>query len=102
MCLAEGSLEYTISTCKMCAILKEMYRKPHAVCPHKLKMQVCRKRENHPRGADIVHHTNAEIRTFNGCGYCKVGTSETWPTRVCLMLTDALITDISHSVGGLP
>jgi hypothetical protein len=97
MCLAEGSLEYTISTCKMCAILKEMYRKPHAVCPHKLKMQVCRKRENHPRGADIVHHTNAEIRTFNGCGYCKVGTSESsCPTRVCLMLTDALNTDLAH------
>ncbi|KAF8312285.1 hypothetical protein DL93DRAFT_2098402 [Clavulina sp. PMI_390] len=70
MCLVEGSLEYSTSTCKMCTVMKEVYNVRKGVCPHKSKMQVCRRRENHPR-ADIVYHTNAEIRTFNGCGYCK-------------------------------
>lgn len=71
--------------------MKEVYRKPYAVCPHKSKMQVCRKRENHPRGGSIVHYTNAEIRTFNGCGFCKVRV-----VGLVLVLVRMLTTDVQQ------
>lgn len=110
MCIQEGSLEYSTSTCKMCAVMKEVYRKPFAVCPHKTKMQFCRRGENHPRGGSIVHYTNAQISTFNGCGYCKVRAAQHHsfslflfytldPHVENLMLTDA---DNIYSVGQFP
>ncbi|KAL0582026.1 hypothetical protein V5O48_000084 [Marasmius crinis-equi] len=36
--------------------------------------EVCRNRANHPR-ADYLFLKNAEVETFNGCGFCK------WTTR---------------------
>lgn len=71
MCFAEDSVEYATATCAMCAVMREVYSKPHTICPHVPAMGVCRNRVNHPK-ADIVHYRNAEIKTFNGCGYCKV------------------------------
>ena len=71
MCFAEDSVEYATATCAMCAVMREVYNKPHTICPHVPAMGVCRNRANHPK-ADIVHYRNAEIKTYNGCGYCKV------------------------------
>ena len=34
-------------------------------------MGVCKNRSNHPRH-DVVHFRNAELSSFNGCGFCKV------------------------------
>ncbi|KAF8450392.1 hypothetical protein L210DRAFT_907905, partial [Boletus edulis BED1] len=50
--------------CPMCKVFK-----PSAArCPH--LRDVCYNRANHPR-IDVVHLKNAEVKTFNGCGYCK-------------------------------
>ncbi|KAF8338965.1 uncharacterized protein EI90DRAFT_3039842 [Cantharellus anzutake] len=71
MCYAEDSVEYQTATCKMCAVTKLVYQKSRTACPHVQAMGICQSRENHPRGANIIHYRNAEINTFNGCGYCK-------------------------------
>jgi hypothetical protein len=71
MCFAEDSVEYATATCAMCAVMREVYNKPHTLCPHVPAMGVCRNRTNHPK-ADMVYYRNAEIKTYNGCGYCKV------------------------------
>ncbi|KAF9519548.1 hypothetical protein BS47DRAFT_1260704, partial [Hydnum rufescens UP504] len=70
MCFAEDSVEYATATCVMCAVMREVYNKPHTLCPHVPAMGVCRNRANHPK-ADMVYYRNAEIKTYNGCGYCK-------------------------------
>ncbi|KAJ3534892.1 hypothetical protein NM688_g7061 [Phlebia brevispora] len=45
-------------------------------CPH-IK-ETCRNRALHPR-YDVVYLKNAEVQTFNGCGYCKWARSNTNP-----------------------
>ncbi|KAF9226440.1 hypothetical protein BS17DRAFT_775632 [Gyrodon lividus] len=50
--------------CPMCKVFKPS----GARCPH--VRDVCYNRANHPR-LDIVHLKNAEVKSFNGCGYCK-------------------------------
>ncbi|KAK0490999.1 hypothetical protein IW261DRAFT_1435129 [Armillaria novae-zelandiae] len=63
MCYAYGSLEQTISTCPMCKVF------PHPLrCPH--VREVCRNRASHPR-FDVYFLKNAEVDSFNGCGFCK-------------------------------
>lgn len=47
------------------------YRNVPTRCPHKENMGVCKNRANHPRH-DVVHFRNAELSSFNGCGFCKV------------------------------
>lgn len=47
----------------MCKVFK-----PSGRCPH--VTEVCRNRAAHPRG-DVVYMKNAEVQTFNGCGFCK-------------------------------
>ncbi|KIJ20147.1 hypothetical protein PAXINDRAFT_166282 [Paxillus involutus ATCC 200175] len=50
--------------CPMCKVFK-----PSAArCPH--VRDICYNRANHPR-LDVVHLKNAEVKSFNGCGYCK-------------------------------
>lgn len=41
---------------------------PHARCPH--IRETCRNRALHPR-MDVLYLKNAEVDSFNGCGYCK-------------------------------
>ncbi|TRM67986.1 hypothetical protein BD626DRAFT_395225 [Schizophyllum amplum] len=63
MCYAYGSIDQATKTCPMCKVF------PHGRgCPH--SRDVCRNRANHPR-CDVVYLKNAEVDTFNGCGYCK-------------------------------
>ncbi|KAF9247188.1 hypothetical protein BU15DRAFT_38704 [Melanogaster broomeanus] len=50
--------------CPMCKVFKPS----GARCPH--VRDVCYNRANHPR-LDVVHLKNAEVKSFNGCGYCK-------------------------------
>ncbi|KAL1760017.1 hypothetical protein FB107DRAFT_256700 [Schizophyllum commune] len=63
MCYAHGSIDQAVKTCPMCRVF------PHGRgCPH--TREVCRNRANHSR-CDVVYIKNAEVDTFNGCGYCK-------------------------------
>ena len=89
MCYADRSLEQATSTCAMCKVFPPrnnypcvyiakpppspaMSSTPRARrCPHKGSMGVCKNRANHPRH-DVVHFRNAELSSFNGCGFCKV------------------------------
>ena len=89
MCYADRSLEQATSTCAMCKVFPPRNNSyvpptpPAAVesatsslprarrCPHKGSMGVCKNRANHPRH-DVVHFRNAELSSFNGCGFCKV------------------------------
>ncbi|KII95230.1 hypothetical protein PLICRDRAFT_74951, partial [Plicaturopsis crispa FD-325 SS-3] len=64
MCYPQGSIDQAIGVCPMCKV----FRPSGARCPH-LK-DVCRNRALHPRH-DVVYLKNAEVQTFNGCGYCK-------------------------------
>uniref|UniRef100_A0A0W0FCW2 Uncharacterized protein n=1 Tax=Moniliophthora roreri TaxID=221103 RepID=A0A0W0FCW2_MONRR len=50
-------------------------------CPH--VREVCRNRGLHPR-ADFLYLKNAEVETFNGCGYCKWARTEPPATRAGL------------------
>ncbi|KIJ70208.1 hypothetical protein HYDPIDRAFT_23339 [Hydnomerulius pinastri MD-312] len=50
--------------CPMCKVFKPS----GARCPH--VRDVCYNRALHPR-LDVVHLRNAEVKSFNGCGYCK-------------------------------
>ncbi|KAI0049647.1 hypothetical protein FA95DRAFT_848719 [Auriscalpium vulgare] len=64
MCYAYGSIEQATSVCPMCKVFKPS----GARCPH--KQDVCKNSALHPRH-DVVHMKNAEVQTFNGCGFCK-------------------------------
>ncbi|KAK0230800.1 hypothetical protein IW262DRAFT_1471212 [Armillaria fumosa] len=63
MCYAYGSLDQAISTCPMCKVFPHPSRCPHV-------REVCRNRASHPR-FDVCFLKNAEVDSFNGCGYCK-------------------------------
>ncbi|TFK55799.1 hypothetical protein OE88DRAFT_660356 [Heliocybe sulcata] len=63
MCVVDGSVEQAISTCPMCKV----YKPSGSRCPH--KRGVCRNEAAHP--GEVVYLKNAEVQTFNGCGYCK-------------------------------
>ncbi|KAF8493514.1 hypothetical protein JB92DRAFT_2796893, partial [Gautieria morchelliformis] len=67
MCYADRSLEQATSTCAMCKVFPP---RNNYSCPHKDSMGVCKNRANHPRH-DVVHFRNAELSSFNGCGFCK-------------------------------
>ncbi|KAG7097089.1 hypothetical protein E1B28_004475 [Marasmius oreades] len=68
MCYPEGSVQHAVNACPMCKVF------PHpARCPH--LREVCRNRSLHPR-ADYLFLTNAEVETFNGCGFCKWARSD--------------------------
>lgn len=45
----------------------KVYRPSSARCPH--KRDVCRNKAAHPH--EVIYMKNAEVQTFNGCGYCK-------------------------------
>ncbi|KAJ7179876.1 hypothetical protein C8R43DRAFT_378372 [Mycena crocata] len=62
MCYASGSLDQAVNVCPMCKVF------PHQRCPH--TRDVCRNRTAHPR-FDVLYLKNAEVDSFNGCGYCK-------------------------------
>ncbi|KAI0068948.1 hypothetical protein BV25DRAFT_1874328 [Artomyces pyxidatus] len=64
MCYAYGSIEQATSVCPMCKV----FRPSGARCPH--KQDVCKNSSAHPRH-DVVYMKNAEVQTFNGCGFCK-------------------------------
>ncbi|KIO12846.1 hypothetical protein M404DRAFT_993817 [Pisolithus tinctorius Marx 270] len=61
-------VELTNVPCPMCKVFKPT----GARCPH-IK-DICSNRALHPRH-DVVHLRNAEVKSFNGCGYCKVPSS---------------------------
>ncbi|KLO19822.1 hypothetical protein SCHPADRAFT_898395 [Schizopora paradoxa] len=69
MCVANGSIDLVTSVCPMCKVFKPTGPR----CPH--KRDICRNKANHPRH-DVVHLTNAEVQSFNGCGYCKWAQSD--------------------------
>ncbi|KAJ7873515.1 hypothetical protein B0H14DRAFT_2502331 [Mycena olivaceomarginata] len=62
MCYAYGSIDQAVNFCPMCKIF------PHPRCPH--SREVCRNRTAHPR-FDVLYFKNAEVESFNSCGYCK-------------------------------
>ncbi|KAI0638300.1 hypothetical protein C8Q77DRAFT_1153964 [Trametes polyzona] len=64
MCYAVGSIQQATSTCPMCKVFKPSASR----CPH-IK-ETCSNHANHPRH-DVLYLKNAEVQTFNGCGYCK-------------------------------
>ncbi|KAH9850702.1 hypothetical protein C2E23DRAFT_734238 [Lenzites betulinus] len=64
MCYAVGSIQQATSTCPMCKVFKPSGSR----CPH-IK-ETCSNTANHPRH-DVMYLKNAEVMTFNGCGYCK-------------------------------
>ncbi|KAF9263521.1 hypothetical protein L218DRAFT_959066 [Marasmius fiardii PR-910] len=72
MCYPEGSVQHAVNVCPMCKVFPHPNR-----CPH--MREVCRNRSLHPR-ADYLFLTNAEVETFNGCGYCKWARSDP-PTK---------------------
>ncbi|KAI0352827.1 hypothetical protein OH77DRAFT_1427945 [Trametes cingulata] len=64
MCYAVGSIQQATSTCPMCKVFKPSASR----CPH-IK-ETCSNTANHPRH-EVMYLKNAEVATFNGCGYCK-------------------------------
>ncbi|KAJ7047485.1 hypothetical protein C8F04DRAFT_1059008 [Mycena alexandri] len=62
MCYASGSIDQAVNVCPMCKVF------PSPSCPH--TRDVCRNRTAHPR-FDVFFLKNAEVESFNGCGYCK-------------------------------
>ncbi|KAJ7667908.1 hypothetical protein DFH06DRAFT_1183886 [Mycena polygramma] len=62
MCYAYGSIDQAVNVCVMCKVF------PGPSCPH--TRDVCRNRTAHPR-FDVLYLKNAEVDSFNGCGYCK-------------------------------
>ncbi|KAI9000899.1 hypothetical protein BD414DRAFT_473053 [Trametes punicea] len=64
MCYAVGSIMQATSTCPMCKVFKPSASR----CPH--IMATCPNTANHPRH-EVMYIKNAEVQTFNGCGYCK-------------------------------
>ncbi|KAH7887851.1 hypothetical protein F5I97DRAFT_1863404 [Phlebopus sp. FC_14] len=64
MCLPYSSSDPANTPCPMCRVFK-----PSAArCPH--VRDICYNRALHPRH-DVLHLRNAEVKSFNGCGYCK-------------------------------
>ncbi|KAI0033764.1 hypothetical protein K488DRAFT_9661, partial [Vararia minispora EC-137] len=63
MCYQYGSIEHYTAVCPMCKVFKPSAAK----CPH--KKEICKNLANH--AMEIVFLKNAEVQTFNGCGYCK-------------------------------
>ncbi|KAG5343039.1 hypothetical protein C0989_000029 [Termitomyces sp. Mn162] len=61
MCYAHGSIDQAVNVCPMCKVFF------HPRCPH--VRDVCHNRI-HPH-IDVSYLKNAEVDTFNGCGYCK-------------------------------
>ncbi|OBZ76909.1 hypothetical protein A0H81_03991 [Grifola frondosa] len=74
MCYAYGSLDQATGACPMCKVFKPSAPR----CPH-IK-EVCRNRTLHPRH-DVVYLKNAEVQTFNGCGFCKWARSNPPPRQ---------------------
>ncbi|KAG1770012.1 hypothetical protein EDD22DRAFT_867298 [Suillus occidentalis] len=64
MCYLYGSTDPASVFCPMCKVFKPSGNR----CPH--IRDVCYNRALHPRH-DVVHLKNAEVKSFNGCGYCK-------------------------------
>ncbi|KAH9899758.1 hypothetical protein C8Q73DRAFT_754285 [Cubamyces lactineus] len=64
MCYAVGSIQQATSTCPMCKVFKPSASR----CPH--VMATCSNTANHPRH-EVMYLKNAEVQTFNGCGFCK-------------------------------
>ncbi|OSD04360.1 hypothetical protein PYCCODRAFT_1433745 [Trametes coccinea BRFM310] len=64
MCYAVGSIQQATGTCPMCKVFKPSASR----CPH--QMATCANAANHPRHS-VLYIKNAEVQTFNGCGYCK-------------------------------
>ncbi|KAJ6478262.1 hypothetical protein C8R45DRAFT_360457 [Mycena sanguinolenta] len=63
MCYAYESLDQpAVNVCHMCKVF------PHPRCPH--IREICRNRAAHPK-FDVLYLKNAEVDSFNGCGYCK-------------------------------
>ncbi|KAF7776252.1 hypothetical protein Agabi119p4_4645 [Agaricus bisporus var. burnettii] len=62
MCYPCGSVDLSVKLCPMCKVF------PHTRCPH--KREICRNRAVHPR-FDVMFLKNAEVDSFNGCGWCK-------------------------------
>ncbi|KAJ7283767.1 hypothetical protein C8J57DRAFT_744625 [Mycena rebaudengoi] len=62
MCYIALSVDQAVNACPMCKVF------PHPRCPH--TRDVCRNRASHPR-FDVLYLKNAEVDSFNGCGYCK-------------------------------
>ncbi|KAG6837540.1 hypothetical protein H0H93_007721 [Arthromyces matolae] len=62
MCYAHGSIDQAVNVCPMCKVFF------HPRCPH--IRDVCRNRTVHPH-IEVSYLRNAEVDTFNGCGYCK-------------------------------
>jgi len=77
MCVVDGSIDHLTSVCPMCKVFKPTGPR----CPH--KREVCRNKTNHPRH-DVVHLTNAEVQSFNNCGYCKWAQSDPPPSKTGL------------------
>ncbi|KAI0750921.1 hypothetical protein C8Q80DRAFT_1099758 [Daedaleopsis nitida] len=75
MCYVVGSIEQATSSCPMCKVFKPI---GSARCPH--VKEVCRNTQNHPRG-EVMFLKNAEVQTFNGCGFCKWAKTNPPPTR---------------------
>ncbi|KAF7301371.1 WD-REPEATS-REGION domain-containing protein [Mycena indigotica] len=75
MCFIVGSIDQVTKVCPLCQVF------PHPRCPH--VRDVCRNRANHPN-LTISFLKNAEVESFNGCGYCKWARASTktnngWP-----------------------
>ncbi|KAJ7848528.1 hypothetical protein B0H13DRAFT_1729945 [Mycena leptocephala] len=68
MCYASGSLDQAVNACSMCKVFPRARSVTPVGCPH--TRDVCRNRIAHP-GFDVIYLKNAEVDSFNGCGYCK-------------------------------
>ncbi|KAJ7931991.1 hypothetical protein B0H13DRAFT_2651129 [Mycena leptocephala] len=68
MCYASGSLDQAVNACSMCKVFPRARSVTSVGCPH--TRDVCRNRIAHP-GFDVIYLKNAEVDSFNGCGYCK-------------------------------
>ncbi|KAF8165451.1 hypothetical protein B0H34DRAFT_689268 [Crassisporium funariophilum] len=63
MCYSSGSIDQAVNPCPMCKVFPPVNR-----CPH--QRDICRNRALHPR-MDVLFLKNAEVESFNGCGFCK-------------------------------
>ncbi|KIM90671.1 hypothetical protein PILCRDRAFT_141808 [Piloderma croceum F 1598] len=59
MCYPYSFNDQSVPQCPMCKVFRPSGAR-----------DVCRNRNMHPRH-DVVHLKNAEVKSFNGCGYCK-------------------------------
>ncbi|KAF9534807.1 hypothetical protein CPB83DRAFT_842977 [Crepidotus variabilis] len=72
MCYSAGSISQAVNPCPMCKVYS------HTKCPH--IRETCRNRTAHPR-MDVLYLKNAEVESFNGCGYCKWANQEPPPKQ---------------------